>query len=65
VAKEQLKWQPVMIVTNKRLECACGSLAIFVTGKVPLPLRHDDEYNSLEDVDVWCQDCFQKYQEQE
>lgn len=57
---DQLKWQPVMLVVNRRLECKCGTLAVFVSGKVA-----DGEYNSLEEVDVWCQDCFTKAQAQE
>lgn len=50
--EEARKWQPVVVITDHRLECACGALAIFVSGKV------GDKYNSLNDVDVWCQDCF-------
>lgn len=58
--EETPKWQPVMIVTNKRIECLCGALAIFVTGKSP----DNDEYSSLDEADAWCQDCFQKHQEE-
>ena len=54
------KWQPVMLVINRRLECACGALAIFVTGRIDT-----DEYNTLDEVDVWCQGCFKKAQEEE
>ncbi len=56
----QVRWQPVVLVMNRRLECKCGALAIFVTGKLI-----DDEYNILEEVDVWCQDCFTKAQEED
>ena len=55
-----MKWQPVMLVINKRLECKCGNLAIFVVGKIV-----DDEYNSMDEVDVWCQDCWDKAQQEE
>ena len=55
------KWQPVMLVLNRRLECSCGALAIFVTGKV---METRDEYNTLEGVDVWCQACFTKAQQE-
>ncbi len=58
---DQIKWQPVMIVTNKRIECQCGAIAIFVTGKS----SEDNEYNILEEADSWCQDCFKKSQEDE
>jgi len=57
-----VRWQPVVMVVDRRVECQCGSLAVFVTGKVS---DSSDEYNSLEDVDVWCQDCFTRHQERE
>ncbi|GAC1468808.1 MAG: hypothetical protein PVS3B3_35250 [Ktedonobacteraceae bacterium] len=59
---ENQRWQPVTLVLNARLECKCGSLAVFVTGKVS---GASDEYNTLNNVDVWCQDCFTKAQEEE
>lgn len=58
---DQTKWQPVMVVTDKRLECLCGNLAVIITGKAP----DNDEYNSLEEVDAWCQSCFEKHQREE
>ncbi len=58
----QSKWQPVMLVVSRRVECKCGALAIFVTGKLT---DNPDEYAVLEDVDVWCQECWQKEQEEE
>lgn len=54
------KWQPVILILNRRLECKCGAIALFIVGKVV-----EDEYNSMEDVDVWCQDCFDKAQQEE
>lgn len=57
---ESVKWQPVMLVLNRRLECECGALAIFVVGR----LRPDGKYNDLEDVDVWCQACYSKAQKE-
>lgn len=56
------RWQPVVMVVNRRLECKCGALAIFVTGKLS---EENEDYNILEDVDVWCQSCFEKAQEEE
>lgn len=54
----QAKWQPViLILQGQRLECHCGALAVFITGKVS-----DKEYNSIDGVDVWCQECFDKAQ---
>ena len=57
----ETKWQPVMLVINRRLECKCGALAIFVSGKLS---ENADEYNDLDEVDVWCQSCFEKAQEE-
>lgn len=56
------RWQPVVLVLHdgQRLECKCGALAIFVSGKVA-----DDQYNSMDEVDVWCQACFEQAQERE
>lgn len=51
----ETRWQPVVMVLDRRLECKCGALAVFVNGKVK-----DGKYNALEDVDIWCQDCWQK-----
>lgn len=55
----QTKWQPILLVLDQRLECKCGALAIIVTGKLV-----DTNYNQLEDVDCWCQECFAKAQEE-
>jgi hypothetical protein len=57
---EQTKWQPVVLILNRRLECRCGALATFVTGRVV-----DNEYNSIEEADTWCQNCLVKAQEEE
>jgi hypothetical protein len=56
--EQHAKWQPVMLIANRRLECKCGALAIFVTGT----LEDDDVYTDLTQVDVWCQSCFEKAQ---
>lgn len=55
----QRKWQPVVMIVDRRLECKCGALATFVTGKLT---TNPDEYNCLDEVDVWCQACFVKAQ---
>ena len=57
--EDVLKWQPVMVIVDGRLECKCGNLGIFVTGKCA-----EGQYNVLEKVDVWCQFCFQQAQEE-
>ena len=56
------RWQPVVMVVNRRLECKCGALAVFITGILS---EKNEEYNIMEQVDVWCQDCFDKAQEEE
>jgi uncharacterized protein (DUF169 family) len=60
------KWQPVMVILEEgqeRLECKCGSLAIFVClfqTAEEVPEGHRDL-----DYDTYCQTCFQKAQESE
>lgn len=58
VEERRIRWQPVVVVLNGRLECQCGNLAIFVTGKIV-----QAKYNALEEVDCWCQSCFEKAQD--
>lgn len=55
------RWQPVVLILNRRLECQCGALAVFVSGKIPM----NGKYNQLEKVDVWCQTCFIEAQEED
>ena len=62
MSDDNIKWQPVMLVVNNRVECECGALAVFVSCKVKDIA--DGEYNVLNDVDVWCQDCFFKAQKE-
>lgn len=54
-----IKWQPVCMILDKRLECECGLLAVFVSGNVS-----EDKYNVLEKADVWCQECYAKMQQE-
>jgi hypothetical protein len=58
---EILKWQPVMLVLEKRMECDCGALAIFVTldYTVGEDGKRDYKYNA------WCQHCFKKAQDED
>jgi len=57
-----VKWQPVMLIlrNKRRLECSCGALAVIATGNVA-----DDQYNILDKVDVWCQDCYEQAEDAE
>lgn len=58
------KWQPVMVILRGggRLECKCGALAIFVIGKLEADKQSEI---LLDDIDSWCQACYQKAQEEE
>lgn len=58
------KWQPLVLMlrVGDRLECKCGSLATIIVGSLPSDPEH--YYNTLEDVDVWCQSCFVKAQDE-
>lgn len=56
------KWQPVVLIMgeDKRLECECGALAIFV-------ITEDEESeDGKRDFSYtgWCQSCFSKAQEE-
>ena len=51
------KWQPVMLVADHRLDChVCGALAVFVVL---------EETGEEWDYTAWCQDCWQKAQEED
>ena len=58
--EERMKWQPVMLVVSKRVECECGALAIFVI------LDEDEEQSDKDGRDMgytaWCQSCFERAQ---
>ena len=56
-----MKWQPVMLIVEKRLECQCGTLAIFVI------LDGNAQRGDKEDMDysAWCQECWHHAQEEE
>lgn len=56
--EERVRWQPVVVIVRGRLECRCGALAVFVTGAV-----RQEQYNALEEVDCWCQACFEQAQD--
>lgn len=50
-----------MLVKQDRLECSCGTLAIFVC----LEEHTDEDGEKLFDYTAWCQECFSKAQEEE
>lgn len=52
------RWQPVVMIINRRLECQCGAIAVFVSGKVS-----ESNYNVMDDADCWCQNCYELEQE--
>ena len=55
------KWQPVMLVADRRIECACGALAIFIV------LNGEDAPDDTTRADwgytAWCQACWAHEQE--
>ncbi len=56
------KWQPVMLIMPKRLECGeCGALAVFVA--MDMTKEEDDGYKVF-DYGAYCQDCWQKVTEE-
>lgn len=57
-----LKWQPVMLIADGRIECKCGALAIFVT----MTESEEEAPEGKRDMDYkgWCQECFAKAQEE-
>ena len=57
---EQSKWQPVMLVATHRVECKCGTLAIFVT--LDEDIGEDGERDFR--YTAWCQVCFERAQEE-
>jgi len=64
MATANSKWQPIMLILDlgSRLECECGALATIVCGTV---VRNPEASNCLEQVYVWCQDCFLAAQEED
>jgi hypothetical protein len=48
-------WQPVTLILKDRgrVECECGKLATVIVGRI------GEKYNQLEDVDCWCQSCYE------
>ena len=51
------KWQPVMLIAKRRVECRCGALAIFVSLE-----QVEREEGKPADVlySAWCQPCWAK-----
>ena len=57
------KWQPVILIVEKRLECVCGNLAIFVV--IDNYEKREGEEKEDMDYTAWCQDCWEHAQEEE
>ena len=56
------KWQPVMLVADRRIECACGALAIFIV----LNRENEDASDATRSdwgYTAWCQACWAHEQE--
>jgi len=56
-----VKWQPIMLIVNHRIECDCGALAIFVILNEE-ERDEDGKYNW--NYTAWCQSCWKKAQEE-
>lgn len=54
------KWQPLLLIVRDggRLECECGAQAVVVVGST------GKEYNQLEEVDHFCQQCYLNWRDQ-
>ena len=55
---EVSRYQPVMVLTDKRLECDCGALAIYML------LSFSEEQEQCATA-FYCQSCYEREQEQE
>lgn len=56
----QYKWQPVMLVTDHRIECEeCGALAVFIV------VEGYVDSQSQASVDAYCQECFKRHQDED
>ena len=55
---EVSRYQPMMILTDKRLECDCGALAIYM-------LLSFSEQKEECVTAFYCQSCYEREQEQE
>ena len=56
------KWQPVMLVADRRIECRCGALAIFIV----LNRENEDASDATRSdwgYTAWCQACWAHEQE--
>lgn len=58
----EARWQPVVLMLNKRMDCSCGALATIVVGTIP---DDPEKYCDLANVDAWCQDCFNRASQEE
>lgn len=56
---EQMRWQAVMLIAPKRVECECGALALFVV--LDDPGKRDDKTDY--DYTGWCQECWRRAQD--
>ena len=54
------RWQPIILVLDKRLECECGALASIISGVVAE--KHPEKHTILEKGAAWCQTCYEQWQ---
>lgn len=55
--EKQSKWQPVLLLNEKRVECECGALAVVVS------LDYEDVPPGAA-YKAWCQPCFIRLSEE-
>lgn len=59
-----VKWQPVMLLLDERLECDCGALAVFVSLLQPEDKEQKEEKKDMH-YKSFCQPCFERAQHEE
>ena len=58
--EEQRKWQPIMLIVERRVECECGVLAVFLI----LDEKQSEDEKQKFGYTSCCQDCFEKAMEE-
>jgi hypothetical protein len=59
------KWQSVLAVTPRRIECECGALAIFLAIFLILDERIGNDGEMSFRYNAFCQPCFAKDAEEQ
>lgn len=51
-------WQPLIVIMRERIECDCGTKAIFIELDHHETTDGENEYGYV----AWCQDCWEREQ---